>query len=293
MLNMQTDLLRTFATVADLRSFTRAGEALGRTQPAISLQNKRLEDMTRTTLFERDTGPLRLSPGGEMLAIYARQILCLHDEAVSRLLRPAVSGVIRVGLPNDFAITLLPSVLADFLAANPGIRLDVVCDISSTLLRGLLDGQHDVIVAMTAGQAGPPAAKLWAERLTWVVGAANGVAHQRPLPLVVHPEGCVYRARMTEALSRAGIAWKIACTTSSMGSLHAAVHAGLGVTVLSVNTVPPNLAMLASDRGFPGLADAVIGLYYAREMLSEPMQHLINFIIARLDSGRVLKAPVG
>ncbi len=78
MLNMQTDLLRTFATVADLRSFTRAGDALGRTQPAISLQIKRLEDLVRAPLFERDSTPLRLTRAGELLATYARQILCLR-----------------------------------------------------------------------------------------------------------------------------------------------------------------------------------------------------------------------
>lgn len=284
MLNMQTDLLRTFATVADLRSFTRAGDVLGRSQPAISLQIKRLEEVIQASLFERDTVPLSLSPAGELLATYARQILRLHDEVLSRLLRPAVVGTVRVGLPNDFAVALLPNVLADFLETNPGVQLDVVCDISSTLLRGLQDGRHDVIVAMTEGKAGLPVAKLWAERLAWVSGPTCGISSRRPLPLVASPEGCVYRNRMTEALSRAEVDWHIACTTSSQGSLHAAVHAGLGVTVLSVNTVPPGLAVLPPGNGFPGLADATIGLYYGRDTLSQPVQHLINFIAGRLDA---------
>lgn len=284
MLNMQTDLLRTFATVADLRSFTRAGEVLGRTQPAISLQIKRLEEVTKASLFERDAGPLSLSPAGELLATYARQILRLHDEALSRLLRPAVVGTVRVGLPNDFAFALLPAVLADFLETNPGVQLDVVCDISSTLLRGLQDGRHDVIVAMTDGKVALPAAKLWAERLAWVSSSGCTVASRRPLPLVASPDGCVYRSRMTEALSRARTDWHIACTASSQGSLHAAVQAGLGVTVLSVNTVPFSLSVLPSENGFPGLADATIGLYYAQDTLSEPVQHLINFIAGHLDA---------
>lgn len=284
MLNMQTDLLRTFATVADLRSFTRAGEMLGRSQPAISLQIKRLEDVIQAPLFERDTTPLSLTLAGELLATYAQQILRLHDEALSRLLRPAVVGKVRVGLPNDFAVTLLPNVLADFLSTNPGVRLDVVCDISGTLLRGLQDGRHDVIVAMAERKAGLPTAKLWAERLAWVSSATCGTDNRRPLPLVVSPDGCVYRNRMTEALSRAGIGWHIACTASSQGSLQAAVHAGLGVTVLSVNTVPPGLTVLPPGNGFPGLADATVGLYYARDNLSQPVQHLMNFMAERLDA---------
>ena len=293
MLNMQTDLLRTFATVADLRSFTRAGEALGRSQPAVSLQVKRLEEVIQASLFERDTAPLRLSPAGELLATYARQILSLHDEALSRLLRPAVVGTVRVGLPNDFAVALLPNVLADFMETNPGVRLDVACDLSSTLLRGLQDGRHDVIVAMTEGKAGLPAAKLWAERLAWVASPTCEASGRRPLPLVASPDGCVYRNRMTEALSRAGIGWHVACTASSQGSLHAAVHAGLGVTVLSVNTVPPGLAVLPPGSGFPGLADATIGLYHARDTLSQPARHLVSFIAGRLDAVHALGIPAG
>lgn len=288
---MQTDLLRTFATVADLRSFTRAGEVLGRTQPAISLQIRRLETMVQSPLFERNAGALRLSPAGEILATYARQILCLHDEAVSRLLKPALTGTVRVGIPNDYAVSLLPTVLADFLAATPGVTLDVACDISATLLRGLHDDRHDVIVAMTTGDAGAPAAKFWAERLAWVAGAGTTVGARRPLPLVAFPEGCVYRARMTEALSRAGIAWHVACTTSSLGSLQAAIHAGLGVTVLSVNTVPASLVALPPGRGLPGLADALFGLYYKRETLAQPVQRLINFVIARLDAAHGVESP--
>ncbi len=284
MLTMQTDLLRTFATVADLRSFTRAGDALGRTQPAISLQIKRLEDLVRTPLFERDSTPLRLTAAGEMLAVYARKILCLHDEALSRLLRPAVAGSVRVGIPNDFAVSLLPEVLADFGTGHRGVRLDVVCDISANLLRSLEQDRLDVIVAMTAEQAAPAAAKLWSERLAWVGGGVRDLLALRPLPLVAYPEGCTYRARMTEALSRAGIGWQIACTTASLSGLQAAVRAGLGVTVLSITTVPPGLAVLPTEAGFPGLADAMVGLYYAKGTLSEAAQCLVNFVMLRLDA---------
>lgn len=284
MLNMQTDLLRTFATVADLRSFTRAGEVLGRTQPAISLQIKRLEELVRAPLFERESTPLRLTPTGEQLATYARQILFLHDEAVARLFRPHLTGAIHVGLPNDFAVTLLPEVLGEFAAANADIRLEVACDISANLLRGLQEGRHDLIVAMTAEQAAPTAAKLWADRLAWVVPPARGIEAVRPLPLIAYPEGCVYRTRMTDALSRAGIPWDISCTTASLSGLKAAVQAGLGLTVLSVNTMPSGFAILPPEAGFPGLADVTVGLYYARERLSDVGQSLINFMIRRLDS---------
>jgi DNA-binding transcriptional LysR family regulator len=288
-LNMQTDLLRTFATVADLRSFTRAAELLGRTQPAISLQIKRLEDLVRASLLERDSSPPRLTPAGELLASYARRILCLHDEAASRLLRPQVVGAVRFGLPNDFAVTYLPGVLADFIAINPDVRLDVACDISINLLRGLRDGRQDVVMAMTAEQAAPAAAKLWAERLVWVTGPRQDIKGGPPLRLVVYPDGCIYRSRMTESLTRAGIPFQITCTTASLASLQAAVSTGIGITVLSANTVPHGLVVVPFEAGLPGLADATVGLYYARETLSEAAQSLVNFMIDRMDAVHALR----
>ena len=105
----------------------------------------------------------------------------------------------------------------------------------------------------------------------------------KPLPLVAYPEGCTYRARMTQALSKAGVPWRIACTSPSIAALQAAVCAGIGVTVLSLHTIPPGLVVLGPEVGLPGLADAMVGVYYDRERRSEASMRLLNFLIARLD----------
>ena len=155
---MQMDLLRTFATVADLGSFTKAGDALGRTQPAISLQIKRLEELLQAPLIERDSRHLRLTTAGETLAAYARQILKLHDEALARLGAPTVTGTVRVGIPNDFAVSFLPRVLSDLMALEPGVTVEVHCEVSITLQRELEEGKLDLAIAMSAEPAGPAAA---------------------------------------------------------------------------------------------------------------------------------------
>lgn len=276
------DLLRTFATVADLGSFTKAGDALGRTQPAISLQIKRLEELIGAPLLERDSRSLRLTTAGETLAGYARRILELHDEALAQLAGPTVTGSVRVGIPNDFAVSFLPRVLSDFLALEPGIAVEVRCEISIALLRELQEGKLDLAIAMSPEPVGPTAARLWTEGLVWVAGRES-VPAGKPLPLVTYPEGCTYRARMTQALSKAGIPWCIACTSSSLAALQAAVGAGLGLTVLSLHTIPPGLVVLGSDIGLPGLADATVGVYYDRERRSEACIRLLRFVIARLD----------
>lgn len=279
---MQMDLLRTFATVADLGSFTKAGDALGRTQPAISLQIKRLEELIQAPLLERDSRHLRLTTAGETLAGYARQILRLHDEALVRLGAPAVTGTVRVGIPNDFAVSFLPRVLSDFMALEPGVTVEVRCEISVTLLHELQDGKLDLAIAMSAEPAGPAAARVWTERLAWVAGRDTAPAGA-PLPLVAYPEGCTYRARMTQALSKADIPWRIACTSPSLAAIQAAACAGIGVTVLSLHTIPPGLVILDPEVGLPGLADVVVGVYYDRERRSEASMRLLNFIIVCLD----------
>lgn len=276
------DLLRTFATVADLGSFTKAGDALGRSQPAISLQIKRLEELIGAPLLERDSRSLRLTAAGETLAGYARHILKLHDEALTRLGTPLVIGSIRVGIPNDFAVSFLPRVLSDFMALEPGVSVEVRCEISVTLLRELQEGKLDLAIAMSAEPAAPTAARVWAERLAWVAGR-DTAPMGKPLPLVAYPDGCTYRTRMTQALSKAGIPWRIACTSSSLAALQAAVSAGLGLTVLSRHTIPPGLAILGADVGLPGLADAMVGVYYDRERRSAASLRLLDFVIVRLD----------
>ena len=288
---MQMDLLRTFATVADLGSFTKAGDALGRTQPAISLQIKRLEELIQAPLLDRDSRHLQLTAAGETLAGYARQILLLHDEALAHLGARTVTGAVRVGIPNDFAVSFLPRVLSDFMVLEPGVTLDVRCEISVNLLRDLREGQLDLAVAMSAEPAaGPTAAHVWAERLAWVAGH-DAVSAGLTLPLLAYPEGCTYRTRMTEALSRAGLAWRIAFTSPSLVALQAAACAGIGVTVLSLHTIPPGLVVLGSEAGLPGLADIHVGVYYDREHRSEASMRLVNFVVARLDEAYCRQAP--
>lgn len=135
-MNLDIDLLRTFVTIADIGNFTRAAERLGRTQSTISLQLKRLEDELGHRLFERNARNVRLTSDGELLLTYARTILRINDEAVSRITEPDLEGLVRLGTPEDFATSYLPAVLSRFARAHPRIALDVRCDLTLNLLNG-------------------------------------------------------------------------------------------------------------------------------------------------------------
>ena len=165
--NLQTDLLRTFVTVADLRNYTETGNILGRTQPAISLQIKRLEDVAGSKLIELKGKRVELTPDGQTLLGYAREILRLNDRAVANLQQAAFFGTLRIGLPVDYSIDFFQSIIANFSCENPAVLLDIRCDRSSELLSALHVDKLDMTIAITDTMPAPHVSIYWSERPVW------------------------------------------------------------------------------------------------------------------------------
>lgn len=278
MKNLPMDLLRTFVTINDLGGFTQAGELLGRSQPAVSLQVKRLEELVAVQLFTRSQG-LRLTEEGQMLYGFARKILDLNDTAVSRLMAPAVSGSVRLGIPNDFEVSFLPMMLSKFSRAYPNVMLDVSSDLSVNLRRDYHRGAYDMAMSMDEYPSSQiPEGDAIVESLTWVSGPAFRLDPAEPVPLVLYPKGCVYRRHVTEALNKAGIAWRILYCTSSLLGIQSAIEAGLGVSALAGNTVP---GVLRADRTLghlPALGDVTIGFNYDAANLSAASARLLEHL---------------
>ncbi len=271
--SLDVDLLRTLVTVVDCGSFSRAAERLRRGQSAVSLQIKRLEDRVGLRLIDRSPRHLMLTAEGERMLEDARHLLSLHDGLVARLLEPEVAGVVRFGAPEDFATSHLPGVLARFSALYPQVALEVTCELTLHLLDRFQAGELDL--ALIKREPGAPLAAtndhgsgprdgvpVWREALVWV--GAPGPTQQEVLPLAVSPRPCVYRKRATDALDGVGRSWRISYTCGSLAGTHAAVRAGLGVTVLPRDMVPAGLEVLDADKqGLPHLAETEIALISA------------------------------
>ncbi|WP_020682797.1 LysR substrate-binding domain-containing protein [Marinobacterium rhizophilum] len=291
MKNLPMDLLRTFVTINDLGGFTQAGEVLGRSQPAVSLQVKRLEELVSVQLFNRAQG-LRLTEEGQMLYGYARKILDLNDTAVSRVMTPAVSGSVRLGIPNDFEVSFLPVLLSKFSRAYPNVMLDVSSDLSVHLRRDYLRGAFDLVMSMDEH----PSSEILAddaivEPLAWISGADFHLDPAEPVPLVLYPKGCVYRHHVTEALNQAGIAWRILYCTSSLLGIQSAIEAGLGISALANNTVP---GMLKADKvlgHLPPLGDVTIGFNYDAANLSAAGKRLLEHLRQGLQQSQLYHPP--
>ncbi|MGI9318405.1 MAG: LysR substrate-binding domain-containing protein [bacterium] len=278
MKNLPMELLRAFQTVVREKSFSAAGKKLGRSQPAVSLQINRLEQLVDVDLMTRKGRSFALTEEGEVLLDYAQRILKLNDEAIVRLRKPDVTGMVRLGIPHEFAISYLPEFLAGFSDTYPGVELEVISELSHTLLGRQARGELDLVIAIHRDPAYTTSAEGWGEQLVWVTGSATRESIDQRVPLVVAPHGCVYRYRILKALDEKMIPWRIVYTGTSYGGICAAVTAGLGVTVLASNTVPPGLESHISTSQLPALEDARVDLHYDKSQPEPAVKTLADYI---------------
>ena len=260
---LDLELLRSFISVVDAGGFTRAGERVHRTQSTVSQQIRRLEETLGYPLLHRNGKPVALTEQGERLLSYARRILALEQEAREVVTRPGSEGILRLGIPEDFAAHRLPELLSDFARARPGLRLDVRSGVSVQARRALERGELDLaLFKRNAGESGGIAA--WPERLQWVTSKKHPVDFDRdPLPLIMSEQGCLYRNRMIHAMEAAGRAWHMAYSSPSVLGIQAAVSAGLGVSILPDVAILPEHRVLTKADGFPAITNTEVALVAA------------------------------
>jgi|SRR6185437_8023490 len=260
---MDIGLLRSFVSVVDAGGFTRAGERVHRTQSTVSQQIKRLEDMLGRPLLERNGKQATLTQEGERLLSYARRILALEQEARDVVARPIADGILRLGIPEDFAAYRLPELLSDFARSRPSLRLDIRCGLSTTHQRALERGELDLaLFKRNAGQGDAIAA--WPERLQWVTSRKNPVDLSRdPVPLAVAEQGCLYRDRLIHAIEAAGRTWHVAYTSPNLTGIQAAVSVGLGVSIIPEIAVREDHRIIDPTRGFKPITDTELVLVAA------------------------------
>jgi DNA-binding transcriptional LysR family regulator len=255
-------LLRSFVSVVDAGGFTRAGERVHRTQSTVSQQIKRLEDMLGRPLLQRNGKQATLTEDGERLLTYARRILALEQEARDVVARPVSEGIVRLGLPEDFAAYRLAELLYDFARSRPTLRLDVRCGLSVHLQAAFKRGELDVaLYKRSAGQSDGIAA--WRERLQWVTSRKHPVDMSRdPVPIAVAEQGCLYRDRLIHAIEAAGRTWHIAYTSPNLPGIQAAASVGLGVAILPDVAILPEHKILDAE-GFPPITSTEIAIIVA------------------------------
>jgi len=278
---LPVDVVRALIAIVDCRGFTRAAEQLGRTQPTISLQIRRLEELIGAPVFD-NTARLSLSPPGRTVLEYGRKLLAAHDDLVEALKRQEnAAPAVRLGMPNEFAAFLAPR-LVD-LANARGAAFEVTCEQSETLIDRVRAHQLDLALAMTGSEQGEGSIAHWPMALSWFAAPLMRLNDGAPVRLVTPPEGTLFYNIAADALARAGRKFEVVCKSGNPDVLRSAVDAGYGVS-LAPTTLAPKSARLLPEAMLTPLPDVTLGLYAregAAEVGREPLvAHMIDLLKA-------------
>lgn len=280
---LDLDQLQTFIAIADSGSFTRAAETIFKTQSAVSMQMRRLEERIDKPLFERDGRNNRLTEDGQKLLIYARRMLRLSHEAIASFDDQQLEGHIRIGMPDDYADRFLPEIMARFSRSNPRIELSVVCEPSINLNELIKKGELDIALVTQCDQV-RPSEILRTEPLLWVSSASHNIHEAEVLPLAVGRTTCVWRRSAIHALVEAQRDYRILFTSWSASVLSAAVLAGLAVAVLPECALRPGMRVLTEAEGFVQLPKFGIGILRGASKQAAIMDALVQHIVASLET---------
>ncbi|OEE67213.1 LysR family transcriptional regulator [Enterovibrio norvegicus FF-33] len=242
---MDIDSLRSFLAIVDTGSFTRAAAQIHRTQSAISMQIKRLEEELGSPLFDREKRPLSLSFAGQRLVSHARRLIAGHDEALEAFKREDTSRPIRIGCPDDYAESLLPDFISTLRSRIGEQTFDVLCA-SSTRLRQRLDSGELDMAILTRSPDSDEGWLLKHDKGVWVCGSDTSLLHRRPLPIALFDKNCKFHSTALDGLGKFGIEVDLVAFTTSASTLHGLARANLAISAMASSSVPPDLQLIDS-----------------------------------------------
>jgi DNA-binding transcriptional LysR family regulator len=280
---LDIDQLRTFIAIAETGSFTKAAEVVNKTQSAVSMQMKRLEERLDRPIFARDGRASKLTEDGARLLDYARRLVKLNVETVAAFSDAALSGRVRLGVPDDYADRYLPEIMARFSRAYPGVELTVLCEPSVDLVDRIDDNDLDLAI-ITNCESRRIAETFRRERLLWVSSNRHPTHLEAPLPLALGRPSCYWRRTAVEQLESVGRPYRLLYSSSNAGAVAAAVLAGLAVSVLPESGLRPGMRVLSAAEGFPELPACHIGLIRNARAASALADALAGYVISSLDN---------
>jgi DNA-binding transcriptional LysR family regulator len=254
---IDSELLRTFVAIADHGGFTRAGQILNRTQSAVSMQMKRLEeDVLQRPLFRREGRQLIITAEGELLLGYARRILTLQSEVINSFREPNMVGVVKVGTPDDYVMRYLPAVLARFAQTYPMVQVEMHCEPSFQLLQ-----RKDLDLTIVTREPGKEIGQLLKqEEVVWAQAAGFDLHELPTLPLAMFNSDCFCRAWACNALDAMGRDYRVAYTSPSLSAIMAVVGAGLAITAQLRSLIPAGMRIIGEQEQLPPMPSASIVL---------------------------------
>ncbi len=277
---LDLDQLQSFCAIADCGSFTEAARRVNKTQSAVSMQIKRLEERLGHALLSRDGRSVSLTQHGEALYSRARKMLKINAEIMDLFDDQEMAGAIRFGVPDDYAVRLLPVILSSFQKTHPKIIIDVRCASSEELLSGMKQGRYDLI-CFTQGTNREYGELFRTEKMFWVAAQGGQALHMDPLP-IAGGHTCCCRDNAVEVLDRIGRDYRVAYTSSNALAIASAVLTDLAVGFLPESALQPGMLAIAEDKDLPRLRDAEIALMRASHAYGGIYDALARHIISSM-----------
>ncbi len=255
---LESDLLRSFLAVAKAGSVSGGAARLLRTQSAVSLQVQKLEEIVAQQLFDRHGRGVSLTTSGEQLLPIARRVVETLDQTVIAMRGPNDNGEIRLGMPEEYSDTWLPSILSRFSQEQPGARILLQCGSSVEFPSALAADELDIALHAPEDVAAHDIV-VHREAAIWAGSAFHEVEQRRPLPVALFDQACWWRERCLDLLQKAEVDYEIVCTSESVAGVRAAISAGIAVGVLPQGAFTDRVRWL-SDTTLPQLGETALVL---------------------------------
>jgi len=280
---LDLDQLQTLVMIADTGSFTRAAERVHRTQSAVSMQMRRLEERIGKPLFEKDGRGNRLTDEGERLLSYARRMVHLSRETLAAFDDRRLEGTVRIGTPDDYADRFLPEIMARFARSNPRVELTVTCEPTPGLVEQLKRGSLDIALVTHDAISGQ-SELVRREPLLWVSSATHATHEEEVLPMAFGRPTCIWRRAACDVLDGMNRDYRILFTSWSATVIAAAVLSGLAISVLPECALRPGMRVLGEADGFGPLPDCKIGIMRGHTASPEIVEAVARHITESLDN---------
>jgi len=280
---LDLDQLQTFITISDTGSFTKAADEVHRTQSAVSMQMRRLEERIGKPLFEKDGRSNRLTEEGEKLLSYARRMMHLNRETLAAFDDRALEGTVRIGIPDDYADRFLPEIMARFARSNPRVELTVICEPTVGLVEHLKRGNLDISI-VTHSDAHAPSEVVRREPLLWVSSANHATHEEEVLPMAFGRPNCLWRRTACDVLDKTNREYRVLFSSFSATVITAAVLSGLAISVLPECALRPGMRVLGEADGFGALPDCRIGIMRGHSVRADIVEAIARHISDSLDN---------
>lgn len=279
--NLHIDWLKCFVTVVDTGSLSNAAPELYRSQSAVSMQLKKLEEVLQCQLLIRTHRHIELTPHGQTLLGYARRILDLHNEALMTFHGEELSGKIRLGVPDDYAAKYLTPVLKRFAPRYSGVEIELICEQSTALIPRVTCG--DIDLALISRDNARQGTLLFHEPMVWVGSPQFELWREDPIPIAVYESTSLAKKSAINSLALQGRRYRVIYNSSSLAGQIAAVESGLAVAVFTQCSAPQHLEILGAEHGLGPLEPMEVAVYRSRASLeSKAVDHLNELLIKTL-----------